>query len=156
MSFVVLPLFALVNAGVRLDAASLSAAARSPLTWGIIAGLVLGKFIGISGATWFMARTGLGVLAPGLTLRRVAGGAALSGIGFTISLFIVDIAISDPSRQDQARVGVLAASVIAFVARLGHLPGHRLARPPEAGGAEAAFAPSTPSAITSAATRTRR
>lgn len=115
VSFLVLPLFALVNAGVRLDAASLTAAVRSPLTWGIVAGLVLGKFIGITGATWFMSRTGLGQLAPGLRLRRVAGGAALSGIGFTISLFIVDIAISDPARQDQARIGVIAASIIAFV-----------------------------------------
>ena len=116
VSFLVLPLFALVNAGVRLDSASLVAAARSPLTWGIVAGLVVGKFVGITGATWFMSRTGLGQLAPGLRLRRVAGGAALSGIGFTISLFIVDIAISDPARQDQARIGVIAASIIAFVA----------------------------------------
>ena len=115
VSFLVLPLFALVNAGVRLDAASLTAAARSPLTWGIVAGLVLGKFIGITGATWFMRRTGLGQLAPGLRLRRVTGGAALSGIGFTISLFIVDIAISEPARQDQARIGVIAASIIAFI-----------------------------------------
>jgi Na+/H+ antiporter NhaA len=114
VSFVVLPLFALVNAGVRLDAQSLSTALRSPLTWGIVAGLVIGKFVGITGATWLIRRIGFGVLAPGLTLRRIAGGAALSGIGFTISLFIVDIAISDPSRQDQARIGVLAASVIAF------------------------------------------
>ena len=116
VSFVVLPLFALVNAGVRLDAASLAAAARSPLTWGIVAGLVVGKFVGITGATWLMNRTGIGQLAPGLRLRRVAGGAALSGIGFTISLFIVDIAISEPARQDQARIGVIAASVVAFVA----------------------------------------
>jgi Na+/H+ antiporter NhaA len=115
VSFLVLPLFALVNAGVRLDADSVLAALRSPLSWGIIAGLVVGKFVGISGATWFMRRTGLGELAPGLTLRRVAGGAALSGIGFTISLFIVDIAIAEPDRQDQARIGVLAASVLAFV-----------------------------------------
>lgn len=112
--FVVLPLFALVNAGVRLDAQSLSTALRSPLTWGIVAGLVIGKFVGITGATWAIRRIGFGELAPGLTLRRIAGGAALSGIGFTISLFIVDIAISDPSRQDQARIGVLAASIIAF------------------------------------------
>jgi Na+/H+ antiporter NhaA len=114
VSFVVLPLFALANAGVRLDAASVTAALRSPLTWGIVAGLVIGKFIGITGATWFMQRTGLGQLAPGGTLRRVAGGAALSGIGFTIALFIVDIAIPEPARQDQARVGVLLASAIAF------------------------------------------
>ncbi|WNG82625.1 Na+/H+ antiporter NhaA [Mycobacterium sp. ITM-2016-00316] len=114
VSFVVLPLFALVNAGVKLDAQSLSTALRSPLTWGIVAGLVIGKFVGITGATWLIRRIGLGELAPGLTLRRIAGGAALSGIGFTISLFIVDIAITDPGRQDQARIGVLAASIIAF------------------------------------------
>ncbi len=116
VSFLVLPLFALANAGVRLDADSVTAALRSTLTWGIVTGLVIGKFTGITGATWFMQRTGLGLLAPGLTLRRVAGGAALSGIGFTISLFIVDIAIAEPTRQDQARVGVLMASVIAFLA----------------------------------------
>jgi len=116
VSFVVLPLFALANAGVRLDADSVSAAMRSSLTWGIVAGLVVGKFIGITGATWLMQRTGLGQLAPGLTLRRIAGGAALSGIGFTIALFIVDIAIADGHRQDQARVGVLLASVVAFLA----------------------------------------
>jgi Na+/H+ antiporter NhaA len=114
VSFVVLPLFALANAGVRLDANSVMAALGSPLTWGIVAGLVIGKFVGITGATWFMQRTGLGQLAPGATLRRVAGGAALSGIGFTIALFIVDIAIAEPARQDRARVGVLLASAIAF------------------------------------------
>ncbi len=116
VSFVVLPLFALANAGVRLDTDTVMSALRSPLMWGIVAGLVAGKFIGITGATWFMQRTGLGQLAPGLTLRRVTGGAALSGIGFTISLFIVDLAISEPARQDQARIGVLLASALAFVA----------------------------------------
>lgn len=116
VSFLVLPLFALVNAGVLLDRQSVAAALRSPLTWGIVAGLVVGKFVGITGATWFMRRTGIGQLAPGLTLRRVTGGAALSGIGFTISLFIVDIAISDPARKEQALIGVLIASVTAFLA----------------------------------------
>ncbi|MCP9272089.1 Na+/H+ antiporter NhaA [Mycolicibacterium arenosum] len=114
VSYLVLPLFALANAGVRLDLATISAAFRSPLTWGVIAGLVVGKFVGITAATALVRATGIGQLAPGLTLRRVAGGAALSGIGFTISLFIVDIAIADPVKQDQARVGVLAASVLAF------------------------------------------
>jgi Na+/H+ antiporter NhaA len=116
VAYLVLPVFALVNAGVELDAGGLAAALRSPLTVGIVVGLVAGKFIGITGATWLMHRTGMGQLAPGLRLRRVAGGAALSGIGFTISLFIVDIAIDDPVRQSQARIGVLLASVIAFVA----------------------------------------
>lgn len=114
VSFFVLPLFALANAGVHLDSATMAAAVHSPLTWGVITGLVVGKFIGITGATALVRATGLGVLAPGLTLRRVAGGAALSGIGFTISLFIIDLAIDDPAKQDQARVGVLAASVLAL------------------------------------------
>ena len=114
VSFVVLPVFALANAGVRLDADTLAAAVRSPLTWGIVVGLVLGKLVGITAATAVLQATGLGRLAPGLTLRRVTGGAALCGIGFTISLFIVGVAIEDPFKQDLARVGVLAASVLAF------------------------------------------
>ncbi|MET0453102.1 MAG: Na+/H+ antiporter NhaA [Mycobacterium sp.] len=114
VSFVVLPLFALANAGVALGSDALTDAMRSPLTWGVIAGLVVGKFIGITGATALVRATGVGQLAPGMTMRRVAGGAALSGIGFTISLFIIDLAIDDPTKQEQARVGVLAASVLAL------------------------------------------
>jgi Na+/H+ antiporter NhaA len=114
-SFVVLPIFALANAGVVLDAATLGAAARSRLTWGIVAGLVIGKLLGITLATAAAQRSGLGRLAPGLTIGRVTGGAALSGIGFTISLLIVDIAIDDPGLRQEARIGVLAASVFAFV-----------------------------------------
>ena len=115
VSYFVLPVFALANAGVHLDGHTVSAAVRSPLTWGVVAGLVVGKFVGITGATAVVRATGMGVLAPGLTLRRVAGGAALSGIGFTIALFIIELAITDPAKQDQARVGVLAASVLALV-----------------------------------------
>jgi len=115
VNFLVLPVFALANAGVHLTGTTLGAAATSPLTLGIVAGLVLGKFVGISGAAALLSVTGLGRLAPGLTAGRVAGGAGLSGIGFTISLFIVDIAIADPVSQDQARVGVLAASLLALV-----------------------------------------
>lgn len=115
VSFLVLPLFALANAGVHLDGATVSAALHSPLTWGVIVGLVAGKFIGITGATAAVRATGMGVLAPGLTLRRVAGGAALSGIGFTISLFVIELAITDSAKLDQVRVGVLAASLLALV-----------------------------------------
>lgn len=112
--FVVLPLFALANAGVRLDAQTLSDAMTSRLTWGIVAGLVIGKLVGIVFVTAVLDRTGTGKLAPGLGLSRVAGGAMLCGIGFTISLLIVGIAIEDPELQNQARVGVLLASVLAF------------------------------------------
>ena len=115
ISFLVLPIFALANAGVHLDGKVLAAAFTSPLTWGIIAALVVGKFVGILGGTALIRAFGGGKLAPGLGMPRIAGGAALSGIGFTIALFIVTIAIDDPEAQDLARVGVLAASVLAFL-----------------------------------------
>jgi len=113
-SFIILPIFALANAGVVLNGETLRAAAHSPLTWGIVAGLVIGKLVGITGMTALVRQLHIGVLAPGLTLGRMAGGAALSGIGFTISLFIIGLAIEDPLLQDEARVGVLMASLIAL------------------------------------------
>ncbi|WP_082569184.1 Na+/H+ antiporter NhaA [Microbacterium sp. Root180] len=115
VAFVILPLFALANAGVVLSPEILAGAIASPLTWGIIAGLVAGKLVGVLGSTAVMKLFRLGEFGPGLTLDRLSGGAALCGIGFTISLFIVDLAISDEDAQNEARVGVLAASVIAFV-----------------------------------------
>ena len=112
-SFVIVPIFALANAGVRLTPETLRAAASSPLTWGIVAGLVLGKLVGITAATVLIGRLRPGSVAPGMTTAWIAGGAALSGIGFTISLFIVDLALDEPALQDEARVGVLAATVLA-------------------------------------------
>ncbi|HYO37591.1 MAG TPA: Na+/H+ antiporter NhaA, partial [Geodermatophilus sp.] len=113
-SFVIVPVFALANAGVPLTGDSLRAAASSSVTLGVIAGLVIGKLVGILLGTSLAVRLRLGDLAPGLSTLQVAGGAALSGIGFTISLFIVDLAFDDGDPAgDQARVGVLAASVLA-------------------------------------------
>lgn len=132
----VLPLFALANAGVHLTPETLAAALTSPLTWGIVVGLVVGKFVGITGITALLRATGAGTLAPGLGLHRIAGGAALSGIGFTIALFLVPIAIADPEQQDLARVGVLAASVIAFLAGWAILSVGDRIWPPQAVGAK--------------------
>lgn len=115
VAYVILPLFALANAGVVLSPEILGGAVTSTLTWGIVVGLVVGKLIGVLGSTTAMRLLKVGEFGPGLTLDRIAGGAALCGIGFTISLFIVDLAIDDPDAQNQARVGVLGASVIAFV-----------------------------------------
>ena len=113
IALVVLPLFALANAGVSLSGESLAAAATSRLTWGVIAGLVIGKLVGVLLGTRLAARTPWAELPPGLTHKQLTGGGALAGIGFTISLFIVDLALDDPALQDQARVGVFAASLIA-------------------------------------------
>jgi Na+/H+ antiporter NhaA len=115
VAYVILPLFALANAGVVLSPEILTGALVSPLTWGIVVGLVAGKLIGVFGSTAVMKLARIGEFGAGLTLDRLAGGAALCGIGFTISLFIVDLAIADEEAQNEARVGVLAASVIAFV-----------------------------------------
>ena len=112
-SFVVVPLFALANAGVALTGEALRAAATSPITLGVVAGLVLGKLAGILLGAGLAVRLSLGELAPGLAGLPLAGGAALSGIGFTISLFIVDLAFTDDRLANQVRVGVLAASVLA-------------------------------------------
>lgn len=112
-SMVIVPLFALANAGVPLTGDTLRAALVSPITLGVVAGLVLGKLIGILLGATLAVRLRLGDLGPGLSWGHLAGGAALSGIGFTISLFIVDLAFDDEASADQARVGVLTASVVA-------------------------------------------
>ncbi|MBD3780834.1 MAG: Na+/H+ antiporter NhaA [Micrococcales bacterium] len=113
VSFVILPLFALANAGVVVNGDVLAGAVRSPVTWGVVIALVLGKPLGVWGSTAAMRRLHLGELGPGLTSGRLAGGAALCGIGFTLSLFIVDLAIDDPAVANEARVGVLLASALA-------------------------------------------
>lgn len=115
VAYVILPLFALANAGVELTPEILAGAMTSALTWGIVIGLVAGKFLGVFGSSAMLRLLKIGDFGPGLTLDRIAGGAALCGIGFTISLFIVDLAIDDEVAQNEARVGVLAASVLAFV-----------------------------------------
>jgi Na+/H+ antiporter NhaA len=111
--FVIVPLFALANAGVDMRGGVIEDALTSPLTWGIIAGLVVGKLIGISTGALGSVRLGLGKLPRGVGKGQVVGGAALSGIGFTVSLLIVELAFDDPVLKDQAKVGVLAAAVFA-------------------------------------------
>lgn len=114
IAYLILPLFALANAGVQLNEEILRAALVSPLTWGIVAGLLAGKFLGVWGSAALLHMFGMGTFGAGLTMSRIAGGAALCGIGFTISLFIIDLAIDDEDAQNEARVGVIAASIIAF------------------------------------------
>ena len=111
-SYLVVPVFALANAGVRLDAGTLRQAATSPVTVGIVLALVVGKSIGIAGTTMLAVRTGLGVL-PDVGRRQLVGGATLAGIGFTVALFVADLAFADPALREQAVVGVLAGSLLA-------------------------------------------
>ncbi len=112
-SFVVIPLFALANAGVRLDLDALGAAASSPIAWGIVLGLVAGKILGVAGAAALAVRAGVGRLPAEMTLRELPGLGAIAGIGFTVAIFITTLAFDDPALQEQAKIGVLAASLLA-------------------------------------------
>ncbi|GAA3237064.1 hypothetical protein GCM10017691_35840 [Pseudonocardia petroleophila] len=112
-SYVIVPLFVLANAGVPLDGATLAAAASSPLTWGIVVGLTVGKVVGVSAGTWVALRTGIGRVPDTLRWGQLIGGAGLAGIGFTVALFVTDLALDDQALVDQAKIGILAGSLLA-------------------------------------------
>jgi len=111
--FVIVPLFALANAGVDLRGGVLGDALTSPLTWGVVLGLIVGKVIGISVGALGGVRLGLGKLPRAVGNGQVVAGAALSGIGFTVSLLIIELAFDSQALRDEAKVGVLLAAVIA-------------------------------------------
>jgi NhaA family Na+:H+ antiporter len=111
ISYLVVPVFALANAGITFDSESLSGHPR--LVLGVILGLVVGKTVGVTAMTWLGARLGLGRLPEGVDRRQVLGVAMLAGIGFTVALFITGLAFDDVGVQDQAKVGVLIASAAA-------------------------------------------
>ena len=112
-SYVVVPVFALANAGVDLRGGVLGDALASPIMWGVVLGLVVGKTVGIGGGVLIGRRLGLGELPRGVGPGQALGGAALSGIGFTVSLLIVHLALPDPELQAEATVGVLVAALLA-------------------------------------------
>jgi NhaA family Na+:H+ antiporter len=112
-SYLVIPLFALANTGISVAGGSLGDAAGSRLTWAVVVGLVIGKFVGISAATVLDARSPLGQWPVGVGLRHLFGAAALGGIGFTVSLFVTGLAFGDEVLQAQAKTGILAGSLVA-------------------------------------------
>lgn len=112
-SHVVVPVFALANAGVDLRGGVLADSLVSSVTWGIVVGLVLGKTVGIAVGAWSSVRLGWGRLPQGVGTGHTLAGGALSGIGFTVSLLIVSLAFESEALQEQARVGVLLSAVLA-------------------------------------------
>jgi NhaA family Na+:H+ antiporter len=115
-AFVVVPLFAVANAGVVLASDTLRAAATSPVALGIAAGLVVGKVVGVSAGIALMMRTGWGHLPDGVRTRHAVGVAALAGIGFTVSLFIAELAYTDQALVETAKIGIFAGSLVAGLA----------------------------------------
>jgi Na+:H+ antiporter, NhaA family len=115
-SFVIVPLFALANAGVAIEADAFDAPGAGPVALGVGLGLVVGKVIGVAGAAWLALRAGVGRLPPGVTGRQLLGVAGVAGIGFTVSLFIAGLAFSEaPALEAPAKIGILVASVVAAV-----------------------------------------
>jgi NhaA family Na+:H+ antiporter len=112
-SYLVVPLFALANAGIPLSRAALAAAVGSPVTGGVALGLVAGKLAGVGGAAWLALRLRIGALPEAVTGRQLLALAGVAGVGFTVSLFITGLAYPTAELQDQARVGILAGSLLA-------------------------------------------
>jgi NhaA family Na+:H+ antiporter len=113
-SFVVVPLFALANAGVALGLHAMRDASTTRVAWGIVAGLVVGKTAGITAATAVASRTRLGRLPEGVRMPHIASAGLLAGIGFTVSLFIADLSFAG-ARLEAAKVAILVASLLAAV-----------------------------------------
>jgi Na+/H+ antiporter NhaA len=111
-SYVIVPLFALANAGVHITGGLLSHALRSPITLGILVGYVVGKPVGIAGASWIASRPSLRGPRSPLSSPLLAAGGAFAGVGFTVSLLIASLAFSG-QRLDEAKLGALASVVIA-------------------------------------------
>jgi NhaA family Na+:H+ antiporter len=132
VAFLIIPLFALANAGVvvsldRLDSGAL------PVLLGIVLGLTIGKPVGIVGASWLAVRIGIAELPQGVTWRHMIGVGIIAGMGFTMSLFIASLAFVDPDRLAIAKLAILLASLLAgvvgfLVLRLGSRVGQHSSR----------------------------
>lgn len=114
-SFVIVPLFALANAGVDFRNVSISDAVTSNIALGVAVGLVAGKVLGISAASYGAVRFKLGKLPPGTTWSHILGLSAVAGIGFTVALFVTGLAFADPAMADLAKVGIFMGSLVAGV-----------------------------------------
>lgn len=106
-----MPIFALANAGVPLQLSEL----RAPIAVAVVLGLILGKPLGILAFSWIAVRTGLAQLPKGVHWGAILAAGFLSGIGFTMALFIAGLALSD-ELLDTAKIGVLVGSVLAAAA----------------------------------------
>ena len=113
-SYVIVPLFALANAGVSVDAGFLGEAYTSPITLGILLGYVLGKPVGIVGAAWLVTRLSGGRVRPPVGWAAVTGAGTIAGIGFTVSLLISTLAFSGADLEE-AKIGVLSAALGAAI-----------------------------------------
>jgi NhaA family Na+:H+ antiporter len=112
-SYVVIPVFALANAGIQVSTDVVADAASSRVTLGVVAGLVVGKLVGVSAFAALAVRLRLARLPQDVGWQHIVGMAALAGIGFTVSIFVTGLAYDDAALQEEAKLGVLVASAVA-------------------------------------------
>jgi len=113
--FLIVPIFALANAGVEISSDSLSDAVSSGVTRGVVVGLVVGKIVGVSLFTFVAVRLRVSTLPDGSNFRHILGISAIAGIGFTVSMFITALAYDNVILQDESKVGILLASALAAI-----------------------------------------
>ncbi len=112
--FIIMPIFALANTAIAFPENSLQEL-NTPLSWGILLGLCIGKPLGIFGACYFLVKKKLADLPRGVNWHKLIGAGILAGIGFTMSIFISSLAFTDPANQDIAKIAVLIASFLAII-----------------------------------------
>lgn len=116
IAYLVIPIFALANAGVPIDIKELGNDLFQPVSMGVIAGLVLGKLIGIAGFVWIAIKLGISTLPPKINMKHIIGVSLLGGIGFTMSIFIAELGFANsPEDLLMAKTGILVASLIAGI-----------------------------------------
>ena len=120
-SYVIIPIFALANAGVDLGGDAISSAATSRATAGVALGLMIGKPLGIVAFSWLSVRIGIAALPAGVSWLHIAGAGLIAGIGFTVSIFVSNLAFTDPSLVQDAKIGILAGSAVMAIAGLAAL-----------------------------------
>ena len=113
VAFGVMPVFALANAGVAISGEAMSSMLASMVFWGIFLGLLIGKPLGIISLTWLAVRARIADLPAGITWRHVIGAGALAGIGFTMALFIANLAFDNAATLEIAKLAILAASLVS-------------------------------------------
>ena len=116
VAFIIIPVFALANAGIPVEFSSLSETLVNPTTLGVMAGLIIGKLIGIAGFSWLAIKIGIATLPQGVSFNQIAAVGLLAGIGFTMSIFIAELAFAgQASELLMAKTGILFASIFAGV-----------------------------------------
>jgi NhaA family Na+:H+ antiporter len=115
-AFVAVPIFALANVGVSLDASALTQAAHASVTWAVLVALLAGKLLGVAGATAAIVGGKLGHLPAEVRPAHVLGLGCIAGLGFTVALFVTHLAYSDTAMIEHAKIGIFAASLLAAIA----------------------------------------